>query len=172
MVKRWLILGLLAAVPANAATLDADWRFASLDGGTIDLRAHDGPILLVNTASLCAYTPQYDALEDLHAAYGPRGLLVVAVPSNDFRQELQDEDAVAEFCEVNFDLTLLITAITSVRGEAAHPVFADLKDEYGVAPRWNFNKFLIDDGKLAGNWGAPVRPGSREITRAIEAALK
>lgn len=159
-------------VTASWAASPQPWRFDLIDGGVLDLSSHAGPVLVVNTASLCAFTPQYDALQDLHETYGDRGLMVIAVPSDDFRQELDDADAVKEFCEINFDLTLPITAITPVRGADAHPFFADVKARYNVEPLWNFTKFLVDDGDLLDSWGSTVRPGSPEILRAIETALR
>lgn len=130
------------------------------------------PVLLVNTASLCGYTPQYDALQALWDTYRDRGLVVLAVPSNDFRQELASAAEVVEFCAVNFDLTLPMTDITPVRGPQAHPVYAWVRDEAGWEPRWNFHKVLIDrQGRVAGTWGSGTDPMGRTIRRAVEAAL-
>ena len=155
----------LLAAPAFAQP------FESIDGGTIDIAAHDGPVLLVNTASLCAFTPQYDALQRVHEAYADRGLLVLAVPSDDFRQELGSDAEVAAFCDATFGLTLPMTTITHVRGAAAHPVYARLAAE-GFAPRWNFAKALIVDGALVEGWQSADRPDGRAITAAIEGALR
>ena len=172
MVKKVFILAASLLAPLVVLSSERAWQLPALDGGEIDLTAHDGPILLVNTASLCAFTPQYDALQALHERFAPRGLMVVAVPSDDFAQELDDASEVAEFCEVNFDLTLPIADILSVSGPDPHPVFADLKSEFGVAPRWNFHKFLIAHEQLLGHWSSTVRPDSPQVTDAIEAALR
>ncbi len=161
---------LLLAILLPVAAMADGTPFESIDGGAIDIAAHDGPVLLVNTASLCAFTPQYDALQRLHEAYGPRGLMVLAVPSDDFRQELGSEAEVAAFCDANYGLTLPMTAITRVRGPDAHPVYADLAAQ-GFAPRWNFNKALIEDGRLIAGYGSTVRPEGRTLIGAIEAAL-
>jgi len=127
---------------------------------------------VVNTASLCGYTPQYDELQALHEDYGPRGLVVLAVPSDDFRQELTSDAAVAEFCEVNFNLTLPMTTITPVRGAGAHPFYLWLRDTYGFVPGWNFNKVLLDgEGRMVNSFGSNTRPGSARIRRAIEGLL-
>lgn len=164
-------LGLTLASPAAAAPPAAP--FASIDGGTIALPDFAGrPVLLVNTASLCGFTPQYDALQELWDTYRDKGLVVLAVPSNDFRQELATAAQVAEFCAVNFDLTLPMTDITPVRGRDAHPVYAWVRQEAGWEPRWNFNKVLIDrQGRVAGTWGSGTDPMGRTIRRAVEAAL-
>ncbi|HMO70857.1 MAG TPA: glutathione peroxidase [Paracoccaceae bacterium] len=157
--------------PAAAAPPPAP--FASIDGGMLSMADYAGrPVLLVNTASLCGYTPQYDALQALWDTYRDKGLVVLAVPSNDFRQELASADVVREFCAVNFDLTLPMTDITPVRGPQAHPVYAWVLAEAGWEPRWNFNKVLIDrKGRVAGTWGSGTDPMGRTIRRAVEAAL-
>lgn len=164
-----LLLFLLAAVPALA---DDRFVFQSIDGGDVDISAHDGPVLVVNTASLCAFTAQYDGLQKLHETYGQRGVMVLAVPSNDFRQELGSDDAVKEFCDVQFGLTLPMTEITHVRGPDAHPFYAWLADTEGWAPRWNFHKVLMDDGQVVATFGSTVRPEAQAITRALEARLR
>jgi len=158
------------ALPALSAPLGAEERsFASIDGGTLDL---EGVALVTNTASLCAFSPQYEQLQTLHERYGPQGLTVLAVPSDDFRQELASEDEVKEFCSVNFGLTLPMTVITPVRGSEAHPFYQWLSETHGVAPSWNFHKVLVGpDGEVLGAWGSSTRPTSRSITRAVEAAL-
>jgi glutathione peroxidase len=166
----FVICVLAAMVPMQAR---AGYTFAGIDGGQIDLDDYRGkPVLVVNTASLCGFAGQYDDLQALHDRYGPRGLLVLAVPSDDFAQELADETAVKEFCAVNFDLTLPMTAITPVTGTAAHPFYAMLRDSYGFEPAWNFNKVLLGpDGQLVESWGSGINPTSRQVTRAIEALL-
>ena len=169
---RALLLGL--PVAAAAAEPPPDFRFASIDGGEIaldDLR-EKGPVLVVNTASRCGFAPQYDGLQALADRYGPRGLTVLAVPSNDFRQELGSGSEVRDFCAVNFDLTIPMTEITHVRGAEAHPFYRWLKQTHGFTPRWNFQKVLIaPDGTLAGTWGSFTGPTSDSVTRSIEALL-
>jgi len=157
----------LAALPVGA------FEFASIDGGTLDMAAWRGqPVLVVNTASRCGFTRQYDGLQALHARYADAGLVVLAVPSNDFRQELADAAAVKDFCETTFGLTLPMTDITPVRGRDAHPFYRWLADTHGFTPRWNFNKVLLDgDGAVVATWGSMTRPEAREITTRIEALL-
>ncbi|WP_300033304.1 glutathione peroxidase [uncultured Roseobacter sp.] len=147
--------------------------FASIDGGTLDTADWAGqPVLVVNTASQCGYTGQYDGLQALYDRFREEGLVVIAVPSDDFSQELDSAEEVKEFCELNFAIDLPMADITRVRGRQAHPFYREVREETGFVPRWNFNKVLIGpDGAVAGTWGAPVRPQSREITGAIEALL-
>jgi glutathione peroxidase len=174
-----LALGLLALHPAasHAATAEetalGEFRFGSIDGGEIAFGDWQGrPVLVANTASLCGYTPQYADLQALHDQYKARGLVVLAVPSDDFQQELDSEAEVKEFCELNYDLDLPMTSITSVRGEGAHPFFAWLRETQGFAPQWNFNKVLIGaNGQVLGTWGSEESPTGPAITGAVEAAL-
>jgi len=103
---------------------------------------------------------------------GAQGLVVLAVPSNDFNQELADDAAVKEYCAANFDLTLPMTEITSVTGSAAHPFYLWLKKEYGFVPGWNFNKVLLGpEGDVVATWGSMTNPTSAAITSKIEPLL-
>jgi glutathione peroxidase len=171
---RALVIGFLAVLTAFAAQAAEDFRFASIDGGEIRLDDWRGkPVLVVNTASLCGYVGQFDGLQALHERFGPKGVLILAVPSNDFNQELDDEAAVKDYCDANFDLTLPMTEITQVRGRGAHPFYARVRAETGFAPRWNFNKVLIGpDGSVIATYGSEVRPESPAIAGQIEAMLR
>ena len=162
-----LILPLVMAGPAVA------FEFASIDGGELDLDAWRGrPVLVVNTASLCGFTPQYDGLQALYDRYREAGLVVLAVPSDDFRQELASGAEVKEFCALNFSLTLPMTEITHVKGAKAHPFYRWLADSEGFVPSWNFNKVLLaPDGTVAETWGSRTEPTSKALTGRIEALL-
>lgn len=151
----------------------AGFTFSSIDGGTIDLDAWKGaPVLVVNTASLCGFAPQFDDLQALQDDLGPKGLHVLAVPSDDFNQELASEAEVKEYCATNFDLTLPMTTITPVTGTDAHPFYAWLRDEHGFVPGWNFNKVLIGpDGAVVATWGSGAKPQG-PVRKAIEALLQ
>ncbi len=147
--------------------------FSNIDGGSLSLSDWAGhPVLVVNTASMCGFTPQYDGLQALYDSYRDRGLVVLAVPSDDFAQELSSAAEVKEFCAINYGLTLPMTDITPVTGPQAHPFFARVKAETGFEPGWNFNKILLDgNGQVVGTWGSSVKPGSAKIVGAIEALL-
>jgi len=168
-----MLQGALLGAATFAALPAAGFEFASIDGGTLDTKDWQGqPVLVVNTASRCGFTRQYEGLQALHERYGPRGLVVLAVPSDDFRQELDDAAAVKDFCETTFGLTLPMTDITPVRGRDAHPFYRWLSDTQGFTPRWNFNKVLLDgSGAVVGTWGSMTRPQSPELTGRIEALL-
>jgi glutathione peroxidase len=167
-----IVFAIFCAVFATTATAD-DFRFGSIDGGEIRLSDYRGqPVLVANTASLCGFTPQYEGLQALYDRYRDQGLVVLAVPSNDFRQELASEEEVKEFCEITFGLDLLMTTITPVRGAQAHPFYAWLKREHGFEPSWNFNKVLLDGaGRPVATFGSSARPMSRKITQQVEALL-
>jgi glutathione peroxidase len=166
-----------AAATAVAALLPvaafAGFSFPSIDGGNIDLDAFKGrPVLVVNTASLCGFADQFDDLQALHDSYADRGLVVLAVPSNDFRQELASAEEVKEFCAVNFDLTIPMTDITPVTGAEAHPFYKWLAETEGFTPAWNFNKVLLDgEGEVVATWGSVMRPTAPPVTNRIEALL-
>lgn len=166
------ILSATLALSAPAQARES-FVFPSIDGGSIALDDWRGqPVLVVNTASLCAFTPQYEGLQDLYDRYRDRGLVVLAVPSDDFRQELDSAGEVKEFCELTYGIDMPMTDITGVRGADAHPFFRWLAEEHGFAPAWNFNKVLIGpDGEFVAAWGSTMRPTAGAIVGEIEALL-
>ena len=171
LTRRMVCLG-LALIPFSARAAAPDFTFANIDGGTIALSDLRGkPVLVVNTASQCAFTPQYDALQALHETYGAK-LTVLAVPSDDFGgQELATEAEVKEFCEVNFNLTLPMTEITPVKGAQAHPFYLWAASQ-NVSPTWNFHKILLGPrGQIVGDYPSSIRPDSRRLRAAIDALL-
>jgi glutathione peroxidase len=165
------------AVPAIAAARGAfDFEFVAIDGKPMPLAAFRGKALLVvNTASYCDYTGQYDGLQALWDRYRARGLVVIGVPSNDFgNQEPGEESAIQEFCAFNFDLNFPMTRKLTVIGKDAHPFFQWIAAEMGNrgVPQWNFTKFLIaPDGAIMDVWPSRVEPLSTELANAIEAVL-
>ena len=170
------ILLLVFSILIGATTMSnaSQFVFKSADGGVINLEDFRGkPVLVVNTASRCGFTGQLETLQKLSDSYQDEGLTVLAVPSNDFNQELATTEAVKEFCSVNYNLTLPMTEITSVRSKNAHPFFKWVKKTTGFSPKWNFNKILIDpSGKVVQTFGSLTRPTSGAITREIEKYLQ
>lgn len=169
---------LLPAASAQGAS-DADsahaFSFTSIEGEPLELQRFAGqPILLVNTASRCGYTDQYADLQSLWSRYKDRGLVVLAVPSNDFRQELGSEQEVKAFCEATFGVAFPMTEISHVKGAEAHPLYRWLAARMGDAgrPGWNFHKILIArDGQPVAGWPSRVRPTSEAIVTEIERRL-
>ena len=152
------------------------FEFTSIDGDKLPLAGWRGrPVLVVNTASFCGYTPQYRDLEALYRLYQARGLVVLGVPSNDFgEQEPGSAAEIKHFCETNYQVDFPLTEKYRVIGAAAHPFYRWVAETLGEAgaPRWNFHKYLIGaDGQLAGAWPSQVRPTDSAITGEIETAL-
>ncbi|WP_308911647.1 glutathione peroxidase [Pseudokordiimonas caeni] len=133
------------------------------------------PVLVINTASKCRFTNQYEGLQALYEKYRKVGLALIGVPSDDFaKQEFALADQIAQFCMVNYGVSFPMAAKAHVVGDAAIPLFKWLADEGGVnaPPRWNFHKYLIGtDGKLAGFWPSIVGPDNKLITDRIEEEL-
>jgi glutathione peroxidase len=153
-----------------------DFDFTGIDGQTLALAQFRGmPILVVNVASQCGLTPQYEGLEALHRDYSDRGLVVLGAPANNFGGQEPGTDAeIQAFCTTNFGVDFPMTSNIEVIGEAAHPFYRWVKDELGEAgePKWNFHKILIGkDGAIAGVFGSRMSPQDPEIVAAIEAAL-
>ncbi len=129
-------------------------------------------LLVVNTASNCGFTPQFTGLNDLHERYADQGFAVLGFPSDGFNQELDTEQEVAEFCELNYGVDFPMFQKVSVRGEDVHPVFQALAASGAGEPTWNFNKYLISrDGEVLARFGSTTRPLGAELTAAIENEL-
>lgn len=170
------VLLLIAFIVAGfqVKALDLDASFESIDGGTLTLSQWDGQtVLVVNTASRCGYTYQYSGLQTLYDSYRARGLVVLAVPSNDFEQELASNAEVQDFCDLQYGIDMPMTGLSHVKGPQAHPFFKSLKEETGFVPNWNFNKVLIaPDGKVIATYRASIKPNSLRLLRDLERVLK
>jgi glutathione peroxidase len=130
-------------------------------------------VLVVNTASYCGYTSQYEGLEALYAKYGSKGLVVLGFPSNDFgKQEPGSSKEIADFCFNTYGVKFPMFAKSVVSGSAPNPLFANLIKITGKAPAWNFHKYLIDrNGKVVDNFASKVTPGDKQLVGAVEKAL-
>lgn len=161
----------LLALPAAAASVH-EFGFTSIEGDPLPLSQFEGrPILLVNTASRCGFTGQYEGLQTLHERYRDEGLVVLGVPSDSFRQELRDEAAVKQFCELQYGIDFPMTEIEVVKGADAHPVWRWVAEQ-GGEPTWNFNKVLIGrDGRFIVRFGPSVGPSSPKLLALIEEEL-
>ena len=129
---------------------------------------------MVNTASYCGFTKQYEDLQKLWDQYKNKGLIVLGVPSNSFNQEKKGDDEVKKFCEVNFNINFPLTSITDVKGENAHEIFQWAKKNHGKAaiPKWNFYKILINkSGKIEDTYSSFTNPRSQKIITRIENLL-
>lgn len=165
-----------AAGPAAAAACPALLRhtFPRLqDEKPQSLCQYRGKVLLVvNTASFCGFTPQYEGLEKLHARYKDRGLVVLGFPSNDFAQEASTNKEIADLCENTFGVKFPMFGKTAVRGNDANPLFRELAAQTGRAPLWNFHKYLIGrDGKAVASYTSLTRPDDATLLKALEQQL-
>lgn len=158
---------------AAKETLAWDFSFPAIEGGTIDFRTYTGhALLVVNTASFCGYTYQYEGLRKLHEARAADGLAVIGVPSQDFNQESPDNKTVKAFCETKYGVDFPLTGVSHVKGPSAAPFYAWVRQVASWEPNWNFNKVLIGrDGKIAGTFGSGDEPEGAKLGSAIAAAL-
>lgn len=153
-----------------------EFRFRSIYGASMALERWTGqPILLVNTASQCGYTGQLTGLQNMWMEYQPSGLVVIAVPSNDFgQQEPGSAEDIASFYSDNHGVTFPITEKHEIIGRHAHPLFKALREEYtsDILPSWNFFKYLFGrDGKLLAHWPSGIQPDDSGMRHDIEKNL-
>ena len=172
------LIGLTSPVPNIAAESPCpsvlDHKFANLLDEPVSLCQFSGKVLLVvNTASECGYTPQYDSLEKLYRRYRDKGFAVLGFPANDFgAQEPGSNKEIAQFCRVNYDITFPMFAKTSVVGANANPFFRELSARTGKPPRWNFHKYLLDRaGQPVAVFESAVEPDDRRVVAQIEKLL-
>jgi glutathione peroxidase len=151
-----------------------DLETKTLEGKPMPLSAYRGKVtLMVNTASECGYTPQYEGLQKLHQELAAKGFSVVGLPSNDFGgQEPGDAKQIRVFCTTKYKVEFPLTEKVKTKGEGQHPIYAFLAAKHGE-PKWNFHKYLIGkDGQVLGAYSSKVAPDSPELKKAIEEALK
>lgn len=147
--------------------------YTRLNGVRTDLAKYRGDVVLVvNTATACSYTPQFEGLEALYRERRSDGFVVLGFPANDFAgQEPRSDKEIAEFCEANYGVTFPMFAKTTVVGAKANPLFRSLSEAAG-APEWNFNKYLVDrSGKVVARFGAGTEPDGRELEERLDALL-
>ena len=160
---------------ANYNKVFYDLQINSITGELINFDKYKNKaVLVVNTASYCGFTKQYEGLQKLWEKYESKGLIVLGVPSNSFNQEKKSDKDVKEFCKVNFDISFPLTAITDVKGENANEIFKWAKENHGKSaiPKWNFYKILINrQGKIENTFSSFTNPMSKKITNIIEKIL-
>ncbi len=163
------------ALAAESCPAGLNHQFKRLqDGKSVSLCDYRGKVILVvNTASKCGFTPQFEGLERVFGRYEKQGLVVLGFPSADFGgQELESNAQIADFCRLTYAVDFPMFEKSSVRGEAANPLFQDLARRTGSPPRWNFHKYLIDRrGERVLAFGTRVNPESPELLAALEQML-
>ncbi|AKC87796.1 glutathione peroxidase [Pseudoxanthomonas suwonensis] len=175
ILKGFLLAAAVPAVAAGPALLDVEYRpLASKTPVNLNEEQGGKVLLIVNTASKCGFTPQYEGLEALQQRYGARGFSVLGFPSNDFRgQEPGSEEQIQEFCTLTYGVKFPMYEKVQVTGPEATALYQRLQQATGVSPGWNFHKYLVSrDGRVVGNWPSKVEPGDPALVAAIERELK
>ena len=164
-----------SSATANYEKKIFDFSIESITGERINFKDYKNKvILIVNTASYCGFTKQYDELQELWDLYKTKGLIVLGVPSNSFNQEKNNDADVKKFCEVNFNINFPLTTITDVKGNNAHEIFKWAKKNHGKSaiPKWNFHKILINkEGKIEDTFASMTKPMSKKLIKTIEDIL-
>ncbi len=162
-------------ITKNQKTL-FDFKINSINGNQLDLSNYKGKaVLIVNVASNCGFTKQYDDLQNLYDHYKEQNFVILGIPSNQFGgQEPGSEDQIKDFCKTNFNITFPMTSKYNVKGENAHPIFLWAKNSYGKSaiPKWNFHKILVNkEGKIVDTFSSFTNPASKKIKNKIEEIL-
>jgi glutathione peroxidase len=160
-------------VSAKYEKLAYDFQFKDLDGSILNLSEYKNKVIVVvNVASHCGFTSQYEDMQKIWEKYQEMGLVMVGVPSNDFgQQEPGNNDEIKNFCEAKFGISFPMTEKVSVKGSSAHPFYIWAKNNHGISaiPKWNFHKIIIGkDGKIAKTFSSMTNPSSRKFIEIIE----
>ena len=160
---------------ANYEKVFYDFQIESINGEIINFKEYENKvILLVNTASYCGFTKQYDDLQKLWDQFKTKGLIVLGIPSNSFNQEKKNNSEIKKFCEMNFNINFPLSTLTDVKGNNAHEIFKWAKENHGKSaiPKWNFYKILINkEGKIEETYSSLTKPTSNKIIKKIESLL-
>ena len=159
-------------VASGSSTNAYNYEFKSIDGDKIKLSDYKGKVIVVvNVASRCGYTPQYEGLQSLWSNYKNKDLIVLGVPTNNFRQEPGSNKEIKDFCVSNFGITFPMTEKISVIGNNSHPFYKWAKEDYGIGaiPKWNFHKIIIGkEGKIVDTFSSITKPSSKKFLKIIE----
>ncbi len=147
-----------------------DFSFEDIDGNQVELEKFTGkPILVVNTASRCGFTPQYANLQNLFLEYKDSDLTIIATTSNSFSQEYLNTEDIKKICLVNYGVGFVTSSPMNVKGDDAHPLYNWINIKYDKSPKWNFFKYLFDrEGELVDSWSSMTKPDSPKITKKID----
>ena len=147
-----------------------DFNFLDIDGNMVELSIFNGkPLLIVNTASRCGFTPQYEGLQNLFTKYRKTDLTIIATTSNSFNQEFENPEDIKKICLVNYNVGFITSSPIEVKGDSIHPIYKWIEKEYNKSPKWNFYKYLFNrSGELEGSWSSITKPDSNKIISKIE----
>ena len=172
----FIMFGFLNNASANYTKLAYDFQFKGIDGKIIKLSNYQNKVIVVvNVASRCGFTNQYDDLQRLWTSYRDKGLVIVGIPTNNFKQEPGSNSEIKDFCETNFDISFPMSEKTNVIGNDSHPFFNWAKENYGLGavPKWNFHKIIIGkDGKVANTFASITNPSSKKFINSVEKEIK
>lgn len=175
MKIRFLLVFLIMFIVKNTLIANEsmnlyDFSFEDIDGNKVNLNKFTGkPILIVNTASRCGFTPQYANLQNLFLEYKDSDLTIIATTSNSFAQEYQNTDDIKKICLVNYGVGFVTSSPMNVKGNNVHPIYSWINNEYNKFPKWNFFKFLFDrNGELVDMWSSMTKPDSSKIKKQID----
>ena len=180
-MKKFLILSLIMFSFFNKASatytkLAYEFEFKGIDGGIIKLNDYkEKIIIIVNVASRCGFTNQYDGLQKVWINYKDKDVVVIGIPTNDFKQEPGTNTDIKNFCETNFNISFPMTEKIFVKGVNSHPFYKWAKDNYGnsAVPKWNFHKIIIGkDGKIAETFSSITKPSSKKFINFIEEKIR
>ena len=161
---------------ANYSQLAYEFNFKSINGEMIKLSDYkDKVVVLVNVASRCGFTRQYDDLQSLWTNYRDKDLIVIGIPTNDFKQEPASNADIKDFCEQNFNINFPMTEKINVLGKNAYPFYKWAKENHGkgAVPKWNFHKIIIGkNGKVADTFASITNPSSKKFVNFIENQIK
>jgi len=170
------MFGFFTNVNASYSNLAYDYTFNSIDGNKIKLEDFKGKVIVVvNVASRCGYTPQYQDLQELWTNYQKKDLIVIGVPTNNFKQEPGSNKEIKTFCETNFGINFPMTEKIDVLGQNAHPFYKWAKENYGIGakPKWNFHKIVVGkEGKVIDTFASFTKPSSKKFIKTIESEIK
>ncbi len=167
-----IMLGIFTKVSANYSSLAYEYKFNNIDGNNINLNDYKNKVIVVvNVASRCGFTPQYSDLQKVWEDYKDKNVIIIGVPTNNFKQEPGSNKEIKDFCETNFNINFPMTEKIDVIGKNAHPFFKWARENYGngAIPKWNFHKIIVGkDGKVANTFSSITRPSSEKFRKAIE----
>jgi glutathione peroxidase len=171
-----IMFGFTSKVSANYEKLAYDFKFKGINGDEINLENYkDKIIIVVNVASRCGFTNQYEGLQNLWDEYKEKNVVVIGIPTNNFRQEPGSNNEIKEFCETNFGINFPLSEKIDVIGKNAHPFYNWAKKNYGngAIPKWNFHKIVINkNGKIADTFASITKPSSSKFINFIEKEIK
>ena len=179
MIKKYLFIiimfGLFSLSTKTYAEVAYNFKFNGIDGKQINLADYKNKILIVvNVASRCGYTPQYSDLQEIWEDYKDKNVMVIGVPTNNFKQEPGSNKEIKDFCETNFGITFPMTEKISVIGNGSHPFYKWARKSFGISaiPKWNFHKIIIGkDGKIAETFSSITKPTSKKFISVIESLI-